>query len=103
MMSEEILKQKFSIIPENIDILISHDAPFGTSDICYESSYNLHTHLGCPELRDAILEKNPKLCLHGHLHSSNHKEEILENTKVYNTSILDEQYNIAYTPLYLDI
>ena len=103
MMSEEILKQKFSIIPEDIDILISHDAPFGTSDICYESSYNPHTHLGCPELRDAILEKNPKLCLHGHLHSSNHKEEILGNTKVYNTSILNEQYNIAYTPLYLDI
>lgn len=103
MMSEEILKQKFSIIPEDIDILISHDAPFGTSDICYESSYNPHAHLGCPELRDAILEKNPKLCLHGHLHSSNHKEEILGNTKVYNTSILNEQYNIAYTPLYLDI
>lgn len=103
MRSEETLTQKFSIIPEDIDILISHDAPFGTSDVCYESLYNQHTHIGCPELRDAILEKNPKLCLHGHLHSSNHKEEILGNTKVYNTSILNEQYNITYPPLYLEI
>jgi Icc-related predicted phosphoesterase len=103
MRDEEILKQKFAEIPENIDILITHDAPYGVSDVCYESPWNPMSHIGCLELREAILEKNPKLCLHGHLHSSNHEEEMLGNTKVYNTSILNEKYNIAYQPLYLEV
>ena len=37
--------------------------------------------------------------LHGHLHSANHGEELLGDTKVYNTSILNEQYNLVYEPL----
>ena len=52
---------------------------------------------------DAILEKKPKYCFHGHLHSTNHEEELLGNTKVYNTSILNEDYKITYDPVILEI
>ena len=99
MRGEETLAHKFSEMPDDVDILISHDAPYGTSDICFEGFSTSKGHIGCPELRDAIIEKKPKYCFHGHLHSSNHGEEVLGETKVYNTSILNEQYNLVYEPL----
>lgn len=103
MRSEEVLKEKYSEIPENIDILFCHDAPYGVSDICYQFYQWDKGHKGCPVLRDAILEKKPKYCFHGHLHSTNHEEELLGDTKVYNTSILSEDYKITYDPVILEI
>ena len=99
MRDEETLAKKFNQIPGNVDILLSHDAPYGTSDICFEGFSASKGHIGCPELRDAIIASKPKYNFHGHLHSSNHGEEVLGETKVYNTSILNEQYNLVYEPL----
>ena len=103
MREEETLVEYFDKIPENLDILFSHDAPYGTSDICFEGWSADGEHKGCPALRDAVLNKKPKYHFHGHLHSSNHDEELLETTKVYNTSILNEDYKVRYYPLILDI
>lgn len=103
MRSEEVLANKFNVIPGNVDILISHDAPYGTSDICFEGWAADGRHKGCPELRDAIISKKPKYNFHGHLHSSNHEEEILKETRVFNTSMLDEEYTITYRPLNIRI
>ena len=103
MRDEETLAKKFNQIPGNVDILISHDAPYGTSDICFEGFAASKGHIGCPELRDAIIEKKPSYCFHGHLHTSNHEEEILEETRVYNTSILNEQYDFVYNPLIIEL
>lgn len=99
MRDEETLTKKFNQIPGNVDILLSHDAPYGTSDICFEGFSASKGHIGCPELRDAIIASKPKYNFHGHLHSANHGEEILGETKVYNTSILNEQYSLVYEPL----
>ena len=99
MRDEETLAKKFNQIPDNVDILLSHDAPYGTSDICFEGFSASKGHIGCPELRDAIIASKPKYNFHGHLHSANHGEELLGETKVYNTSILNEQYNLVYEPL----
>lgn len=104
MRNDDQLKIIYKFIPKNVDILLTHAAPYGTSDICLQEVWwNEGKHIGCIPLRDAIVEKKPKIVLHGHLHSSNHEVELLEETKVYNVSILDETYNIAYKPLVLDI
>ncbi len=103
MRSEEILTKKFSEIPGNVDILMTHDAPYGTSDICFEGWAADGQHKGCPELRDAILDTKPKYNFHGHLHSTNHGEEILGETKVYNVSILNESYDFVYNPLIIRV
>lgn len=93
------LESKFKNIPEDVDFLLTHDAPYGTSDICMQDIYwNNGEHIGSRPLRDAIIEKKPKYNLHGHLHSSNHDKEILNETKVYNVSLLDENYNLTYKP-----
>lgn len=103
MRDEETLAKKFNQIPGNVDILLSHDAPYGTSDICFEGFAANKGHIGCPELRDAIIASKPRYNFHGHLHTSNHEEEILGETKVYNTSILNESYDFVYNPLIIRV
>lgn len=105
MYDDEYIYKELNIkMPDNCDIVISHDAPYGVSDICFQATWHtLDEHIGNRPLRDIILEKKPKYLFHGHLHTSNHKEEMLENTKVYNTSILDESYSVTFDPLYLEV
>lgn len=98
MLTDEGLKAQFDKIPNNCDIVISHDCPYGTGDQCLQLNKE---HRGSKPLRDAILRAKPDILLDGH--SANHSCEMLDNTKVYNVSIVDERYNIAYKPLYLNI
>ena len=97
--SEELIKL-FSEIPYSLDILITHDAPYGVSDQVGFGSYYMK-HVGGFELKEAILEKNPKLVLHGHLHTSNHSREILGLSDVYNTSLVNNHHKPVFKPLYL--
>lgn len=98
------LKKHFGLIPECIDILMTHDAPYGTSDIILQDMpWNTGEHIGNLELRDAILEKSPKYNVHGHLHSTNHEWERLEGTMVINCSLNDENYEVTYSPIYFNI
>lgn len=103
MRSADMLARKFNEIPENIDILFTHDAPYGTSDVCLEGRWADGSHIGNKQLQEAVIAKKPRYHFHGHLHSSNHEEELLGETKVFNTSILDERYLIMYDPLIIRI
>lgn len=92
----------YSKIPDNCDILLTHDAPYGVSDICFGNPMSYQDHLGNKALRDAILAKCPKINIHGHLHSSNHDPEILGSTEVRCVSLLNEKYIATYQPFYFD-
>lgn len=99
-----VLVEQFSNIPDNVDVLLAHDAPYGVSDICLQESFHtMKEHFGNIPLRDAVYKHKPKYLLHGHLHSSNHYKEFLGDTQVYNVSILDEYNNLTYLPLILTI
>ncbi len=108
MKDEEELRRLFEEHEEEIknsDIVISHDAPYGTSDVLLQEDcpWANGNHIGCKAL-DYIIEKTqPSILLHGHLHSTNHEMEKLGNTKVYNVSLLNENYKMVYQPLYLSI
>ena len=104
MEDDNTLTKLFEEIPYNLDILMSHDAPYGCTDICLQQlDWISKDHLGNMPLRNAIIEKKPKIVFHGHLHSTNHEFELLENSKVVNSSIVDEQYNVNYSPIYYDL
>lgn len=112
MPSDEKLKVLFEeaekkLKDTKIDILLSHDAPYGTSDQLLEHTVWNPTvpgsHIGSPALRDFILNIQPLYNFHGHLHSTNHEEELLGSTKVYNVSLVNEQYNNVFKPLILTI
>ena len=52
------MTEKFSLIPNDVDFLLTHDAPYGTSDVVLEDvPWNKHEHIGNVPLRDAIIEK----------------------------------------------
>jgi len=98
--SDEALKDIYNKMPDNVSILLTHDAPYGCSDVIFK--HKERGHIGGRGLRDSILEKKPKLNLHGHLHTSNHDKEILGETDVYGVSLLDESYIMSYKPFYID-
>ena len=89
---------------EHIDIVMSHDAPYGVSDIILQKDcwWADGSHIGNQSLRKFLEASKPTLNLHGHLHASNHEQELLGDTKVYNVSLLDEDYNMTFKPFYLD-
>lgn len=102
MLNDESLKEKYSEIPSNIDILLSHDCPYGACDMCYgwEAWGRTPEHIGNKVLTEAILDKSPKVALVGHLHSANHNWEQLGNTMVRQVSLLDESYISTYPIFY---
>lgn len=103
MEMDEILEKLYSTIPENLDILLSHDAPFGVSDVLLQPSYYTGEHIGNKPLAHTILEKTPKIVLHGHLHSTSREFEEWGYSKVINCSIKDERYDPIYNPLIIEI
>ena len=104
MYDNAVEKEHFLNMWRGCDIMVTHDAPYGTSDICMaDTPWNTHEHIGNPALKDAILEREPRYCLHGHLHTTNHECEMLGKTAVYNVSYIDEAYKPAFEPLVLDI
>ena len=105
MLSDPELEERYSEIPENLDILITHDAPYGVSDVLLQKECKWATgeHIGNVPLRNAIIQKCPKYVFHGHLHSTSHEFELLENSKVVNCSLKDEFYNVLYKPIIIDL
>jgi Icc-related predicted phosphoesterase len=89
---------------EHIDIVMSHDAPYGVSDIILQKNcwWADGTHIGNESLRKFLEDAKPSLNLHGHLHTTSHSKEMLGDTAVYNVSLLDEDYKMAFEPLYID-
>ena len=105
MLPDSKLREKYSEIPENLDILLTHDAPYGVSDVLLQKECKWATgeHIGNVPLREAILEKQPKIHVFGHLHSVSKEFNTLGSTKVRNCSIKDEFYNVAYPLTYFTI
>lgn len=106
MEMDDVLDKLYQDIPENLDILMTHDAPYGVSDIILQEDcpwYDGKTHIGNKPLSQEILRKTPKVVLHGHLHSTSRIFEEWGYSKVANCSIKDEKYNPVYDPLIIEI
>lgn len=98
------LKEKFSEIPEGLDILFTHDVVYGYADQSLQDiGWGTEEHFGTVELRDAILEKKPKYHFSGHIHTANHNIIMIGDTKHYNVSYVDETYTPTFKPLYIEI
>lgn len=89
----------------HIDIVMSHDAPYGVSDVLLQEDclWADGSHIGNVSLRNFIEKANPTLNVHGHLHTTNREKEMLGNTEVYNVSLLDENYKMVFKPQYFMI
>jgi Icc-related predicted phosphoesterase len=80
------IKKHWDLIPEGIDILITHGPPFGIMDYTFTG----HT-VGCEELTKAIERVKPKIHLFGHIHEG-YGQVQTERTLYINASNLDLNY-----------
>ena len=90
---------------QHMDILMTHDAPYGISDILLQKDcwWADGTHIGNLALRNLLDRTKPSLHVFGHLHSCNHLRTMNENTSVFCVSLLDENYKMTYEPLYFNL
>lgn len=104
MADKDTLINLYSAIPYDIDILLTHDQPYGYGDILLQKTkWSTDNHIGNKPLAEAVILKQPKYLFCGHLHSTSHDCVSILNTKRYNVSLKDEYYDMVYKPLYLDI
>lgn len=105
MLPTEDLIAKYNDIPEGLDILITHDQPYGYGDVLLQKDcpWANGKHIGNKMLMEAIAKKKPRYQLNGHLHSCNHNIIDIDGTIHYNVSLKDESYQPVYEPLYLEI
>jgi Icc-related predicted phosphoesterase len=82
------------MIPEGIDILITHGPAWGMLD---DVEGRRGQHLGCELLAKRIKQNKPKIHICGHIHSG-HGHYFEGHTHYFNASVLDEQYLYGHTP-----
>lgn len=91
------LKEKWDLIPQGIDILVTHGPPHGILD---EVSSGLR--VGCEDLLAAVRRVRPRLHVFGHIHSSPGKV-VREGIVFGNAAICDDSYRAARKPLLLKL
>lgn len=93
----------FSKIPSGIDVLVTHSPPRIPGSDVDRSLQTDSDHFGSSELTDAILEKRPRLVFCGHIHTGTHDGVGLGSSRIFNVSRLNEDYEIAYEPTWVEI
>lgn len=101
--NDDDLEVKFSKIPTDLDVLISHSPPLGFSDaeqwdVSLQRPSDARRHFGSRSLRKSIISKKPRLNICGHIHTGDHHPLRLDGTVVMNVSLLDERYKEAFLP-----
>ena len=97
------LERYYEPIPENLDILLSHDAAdINDLGLILQGMYR-GTNAGNKVLADYVKKRKPKYYFCGHIHSGNHALTDINGTKMANVSIMNEDYEPTHFPLVLDI
>jgi len=100
---EEGLGKYFDLIPDGLDVLVSHGPPYGYLDAAPSAP-----HVGSKELLKAIMRAKPKLVLVGHIHEGAKQGDGEGNDYIYhedgkithiaNISVLDGRYRLGAKP-----
>jgi hypothetical protein len=96
------LEAVYAEIPEGIDILISHQPPYGYGDSHCDVRSGKVEHLGSRELLAAIDRCKPKLVICGHIHEGYGQSEYA-GIPIYNVSVVDEQYRLVHPPTVIEL
>lgn len=96
--NEEHLKDKWDLIPEDTDILITHSPPFGILDKTWKK------RCGSKSLTKRISQlNNLKLHVFGHIHEGHGREcwinEKGDVVQFVNASMMDENYSCINKPI----
>lgn len=96
----EAIKHKWDLIPEGLDILITHGPPIGILD---QIDAQLGSeHLGCEELMAAVERAKPKVHVFGHIHGG-YGQSRHANTLFVNAAICNEAYKPVNEPIVIEL
>ena len=93
----EIINKVWSLIPNDIDVLITHGPPFGHLDNASKDNCKL----GCEGLLNRIEVVKPKIHAFGHIHGGYGYKEF-KGIHLINAASLDEAYDYTNKPLTID-
>lgn len=103
---EPKLREKWDLIPQGIDILVSHGPPQGYGDLTedHETTGKI-IHVGSPSLTLKIEEIKPKLVVYGHIHSgyNTYTNPNCPNTILANVAYVNEKYQPANDPMVFEL
>lgn len=88
---------RFDRIPAELDMLLTHEPPFGVLDRTLQDQ-----HLGCPELLGAVQLLRPRRHAFGHIHE-NAGETEQDGTRFINACVVDELYRPAREAWLIDV
>lgn len=87
------LAARWALIPEGVDVLITHGPPMGTADRTVHGE-----DVGCADLAEAMKRVKPRLSVFGHIH---------EGYGFYgdkaNVAICDEKYRLVNEPVVVEL
>lgn len=93
----EALRQKWELIPDDCDILVTHGPPLQMLDRIING-----TEVGCEMLKEAVERIRPKLHVFGHIHED--YGICQKNGIIYaNASILDHYNQVYNSPLVIEL
>ncbi len=102
MKKPEELAEIYALIPEGIDILVSHQPPLGYGDLSVLRGSGQSEHHGSRELLAAIKRVRPKLVVCGHIHEGHGRYEY-DGIPIYNVSVVDEQFRLVHEPTMIEM
>lgn len=94
------LENKWKLIPDDINVLITHTPPYGIKDYVF-NSIGMES-VGCELLRLRLNEIKPSLNIFGHIHEAYGVSYVDETTYV-NASICNKSYNPINKPIIIDL
>ena len=90
----EKIKEKWDMIPKDVDILITHGPPYGKLDYVPFDGVNV----GCEELLKVIEDIKPKIHVFGHIHEG-YGYVFDGNTHYINAAVLNGRYEFKNKPV----
>lgn len=88
------LKPIYDAIPEGIDVLVSHQPPYGYGDLYANFDTGKMEHIGSKELLATIDRVKPREVICGHLHGG-YGTYAYDITSIRNVSVVDEEYQLV--------
>ena len=92
------LAEKWSRIPANTDVLITHGPPHGILDMTFEDK----EYVGCEALREVVAQIKPRLHVFGHVHCQ-HGVHLQQGTTFVNASSCGDKLIAIWPPVVFDL
>jgi Icc-related predicted phosphoesterase len=90
------LAEKWAMIPDNTDVLITHGPPMGVLDRVW-----MDGHVGCKDLMNRVLQVKPALHVFGHIHVGYGIKKV-GDTIFANAATCNQDYRPINAPLVIE-